>query len=192
MDICIITADARLGRFIKLELEDAGYTAEAAPAANIEAHLYICDLDTFTGEIPEDAIGISYDENKRSRTDTFLVRPIDTLKLRDAAAKRLSALYSGDPHVTIEVERATRTARSAAGEVRLSEKELALLVMLCETPLLTREGGATIFGDGDSNVVDVYIHYLRKKLAKVHGGETIESKRGKGYSLTDALNIKLI
>ena len=36
--------------------------------------------------------------------------------------------------------------------------------------------------DGSSNVVDVYIGYLRRKL----GADAIETVRGEGYRLVDA------
>lgn len=37
--------------------------------------------------------------------------------------------------------------------------------------------------DGGSNVVDVYIRYLRDKLDRPFGRDTIETVRGAGYRL---------
>ena len=168
-------------------MQEAGYKACSSEAPT-DAQLYICDLD-YTNNIPEDSICFSYDEGKRGQAKNFLQRPIDASKLKAAVAKLLS-----DPTMTkifsVEVDRVSRKARTEAGEVRLSEKELKLLAKLCETPMLSREDGAKIFGDGESNIVDVYIHYLRKKLAKVCDGETVKSMRGEGYTLSDSLNIK--
>lgn len=190
MDICIVTNDAPLARFLVLELEEAGYTATASSEAT-DSRLCICDLD-FTAEVASDAVGFSYDENKRTLVQSFLSRPIDTKKLREAVAKRLNDLPVQKMGAELEIERTTRKVKTDSGEVRLSEKELHLLELLTETPLLTREDGAKVFGDGKSNVVDVYMHYLRKKLALVCDGETVLSKRGEGYTLSDTLEIKFI
>lgn len=190
MDICIVTNYAPLARFLVLELEEAGYTAEASSEA-VDARLCICDLD-FCAEVPGDAVGFSYDESKRTLVQSFLSRPIDTKKLREAVAKRLNDLPVQKTGATLEIERATRKVKTDDCEVRLSEKELRLLELLTQAPLLTREDGAKVFGDGKSNVVDVYMHYLRKKLALVCDGETVLSKRGEGYTLSDTLQIKFI
>jgi two-component system OmpR family response regulator len=37
--------------------------------------------------------------------------------------------------------------------------------------------------DGTSNVVDVYVRYLREKIDRPFGVETIETVRGAGYRL---------
>ncbi|MBQ6893799.1 MAG: winged helix-turn-helix transcriptional regulator [Clostridia bacterium] len=187
MDICIVTNDALLARFMILELAEACYEAFSSNAP-VDARLYICDLD-FTCEVPEGALGFSYDEEKRGMVHSFLQRPINADKLRNAVSKRLSEPFALR-NTLVEIDRTSRKAKSDKGEVRLSEKELALLDMLCKVPLLSRDDGAKIFGDGESNIVDVYMHYLRKKLAKVCDGETVKSRRGAGYSLSDTISFK--
>ncbi len=187
MDICVITNDALLARFIVLELIEAGYDAAHGSAAD-DAKLYIYDLDC-EENVPSDAIGFSRDEEKRGLVSAFLQRPIDVAKLRAAVSKLLTK--SDDEKISyIEVTHSTRRAKSERGEVRLSAKECSLLEMLCNTPTLSREDAIALFGDGESNVVDVYIHYLRKKLAKVCDGETVCAKRGEGYSLSPSITIK--
>ncbi len=171
---------------MELELSEAGYSVCSGDSA-ADARLYICDLD-FTDDIPEGAIGFSYNEAKRGCVQSFLQRPIDAAKLRGAVSKRLSEPTAAR-NTAIEASRATRKLRTDKGEVRLSEKEFALLEALCKSPVLTRKDGAELFGDGESNVVDVYIHYLRKKLAKVYDGETVKSKRGQGYALPATIKI---
>ena len=113
---------------------------------------------------------------------------IDAAKLRSVVSIMLSEPAAAKDTV-IEANRTTRKLRTDKGEVRLSEKEFALLDKLCKSSVLVREDGAMLFGDGESNVVDVYMHYLRKKLAKVYDGETVKSKRGEGYTLPDTLKI---
>ncbi len=190
MDICIVTADKSLGRFIELELCEAGYTACVSADADAEAKLYIYDLDFYDKGTKENTVGFSYDEGKKNKTEYFLTRPIDILKLRDAVFHRLSVRGETDSHVFAEVNREKRIVKTASGEVRLSERELALLEALYNSKTLSREDGAKLFSCSDSNVVDVYIHYLRKKLAKVCEGNTVTAKRNLGYSLSDTLNIK--
>lgn len=187
MDICIITADASLARFLVLELTEAGYTACVSDTPTA-AHLCLCDLDHYTGELPENTVGFSYDGSKQRRVATFLPRPILAEALLDAVRERMHPAQSGDA-LLLTVERSTRQVRSGGSSVRLSEKELALLERLCARDLLTREDAADIFGGGDSNVVDVYMHYLRKKLKTVCPYDVIDAKRGAGYCRTDTVHI---
>ncbi len=81
-----------------------------------------------------------------------------------------------------------RTRRAASGErtVELTSREFALLETLMRHPdqVLSREQLLShVWGydfDPGSNVVDVYVRYLRKKL----GPSVIETVRGMGYRLT--------
>lgn len=191
MDICIVTNDALLARFLTLELDEAGFAAEQHTDFASEAALYLCDLDFYVDEVPEETIGFSYDESKRRRVQSFLHRPIDAEKLRKLVAERLLAPRQHTETNTLTIDRVSRRVRTALGEVGLSEKELALLLALCETPLLRRAEAIKLFGDGESNVVDVYMHYLRKKLKTVCPGGVIEAKRGEGYALSAAVTVQI-
>lgn len=193
MEICIVTNDNLLARFLILELEEAGFSAEQHPDFSREAAVYFCDLDYFTEEVPAKTIGFSYDENKRRRVQHFLHRPIDAEKLRQLAAKQLLApVVRHTESNTLTIEHTSRRVRTILGEVGLSEKELALLIALCETPLLRRADAIKLFGDGESNVVDVYMHYLRKKLKNVCPGGVIEARRGEGYALRTDITVKYV
>lgn len=183
MDICIVTTDNVLARFLMLELREAGFSAERSDAPDSRARLAICDLDSFSGEIPEGAIGFSYDESRRRLVNLFLHRPISAEALISAVTERLAPDSKKEDVRALTLATATRKIITADGEVRLSEKELALLKKLCETPLLSRAEASVIFGEGESNVVDVYMHYLRKKLKTVCPYEVIRAKRSEGYSL---------
>ena len=152
-----------------------------------DARLYIYDLD-FASDVSGADIGFSYNEAKRAEVHTFLQRPIDAAALVSAVSGMLTGSAVAKESA-IDVCTQTRKAKTDKGEVRLSEKEFALLIELCKVPLLSREEGARIFGEAESNVVDVYMHYLRKKLAKVYSGETVISMRSKGYALSKTLKI---
>jgi two-component system OmpR family response regulator len=86
---------------------------------------------------------------------------------------------------------AHRVARDSV-EVELTAKEFALLEYLMRRPgeVLTRTQileHVWDFGfEGDSNVVDVYIRYLREKVDRPFGLVTIETVRGSGYRLREA------
>lgn len=81
----------------------------------------------------------------------------------------------------------TRHASRAGKEVELSNKEFALLEYLMRNPnrVLSRtqicEKVWDIYFESSSNVVDVYISALRKKLDKGHDKSLIHTIKGAGY-----------
>lgn len=192
MDIGVLTNDNVLARFLVLELREAGYDADRITSPADGARLILCDLDACTDPLPENAVGFSYEESKRRRVACFLPRPIDVKLLLETIRKQLAGGETQDAPLTLRIDRATRRIRGDRGEVRLSEKELRLFTALCEVPLLDRATAAKIFGDGESNVVDVYMHYLRKKLKNVSAREIIRSKRGTGYALAPGILPKFV
>ena len=103
------------------------------------------------------------------------------LRLKDATERSTTALELGDLSLDLRTRRATVDGRS----VDLSAREFALAEELLRHPhqvlsreqLLSRVWGIDF--DPGSNVVDVYVRYLREKL----GAERIETVRGMGYRL---------
>jgi two-component system copper resistance phosphate regulon response regulator CusR len=103
------------------------------------------------------------------------------LRLRDSAAPETTVLVAGD--IALDL----RSRRASVGErvVELTSREFALLETFLRHPdyVLSREQLLShVWGydfDPGSNVVDVYVRYLRKKL----GNEAIETVRGMGYRL---------
>jgi len=77
-------------------------------------------------------------------------------------------------------------------EVKLSPKGFTLLELLMRRPgeVLSRsemlEHAWDFAYDGDSNVVDVYIRYLRDKVDRPFGRESIKTVWGVGYRLMNA------
>jgi DNA-binding response OmpR family regulator len=75
--------------------------------------------------------------------------------------------------------------------VNLSPREFALLEYLLRNPghVLTRDQILErVWGyesDPEGNVVDLYIHYLRRKLAAAGAGRLIETVRGTGYLIRE-------
>ena len=103
------------------------------------------------------------------------------VQLRDTSPNQSPGLTAGD--LTLDV----RTRRATVGdtEVELSSREFALAEefvrnhdqVLSREQLLSRVWGFDY--DPGSNVVDVYVRYLRNKL----GADRIETVRGMGYRL---------
>ena len=105
--------------------------------------------------------------------------PITSL-IRSAALRNATA----DPQDPV-----SRIVRRAAVDVALSPKEFALLHELMRRPgqVLTRthliDHVWDFAYDGGSNIVDVYVRYLRDKVDRPFGRNTIPTVRGVGYRL---------
>ncbi len=105
--------------------------------------------------------------------------------LRRGRQERPSVLTVGD----LSLDPATKVVRRGDTVVTLSAKELALLeyfmrnagVVLSRTDLIDHVWDFAY--DGTSNVVDVYVRYLREKLDRPFGRHAFETVRGSGYRL---------
>ena len=103
------------------------------------------------------------------------------LRLRDAGQIRETTLEVGDLSVDLRTRRASvggRTVDLSAREFSLAEEFLRHPdQVLSREQLLSRVWGLDF--DPGSNVVDVYVRYLRGKF----GADRIETVRGMGYRL---------
>lgn len=101
------------------------------------------------------------------------------LRLRDDSAAESTVLTAGD----ISLDLRSRRASVADRVVELTAREFALLEVFLRHPgqVLSREQLLShVWGydfDPGSNVVDVYVRYLRRKL----GDDVIRTVRGMGY-----------
>ena len=125
--------------------------------------------------------------------DDYLVKPFSfgellarlRALLRRAPAERPATLRVGDLALDPSAHSVTRAGRP----VELSAREFALLEFLMRHAgqVLTRtamlEHVWDYRYDGDSNVVDVYIGYLRRKLCASDEADPIETVRDVGYRL---------
>jgi DNA-binding response OmpR family regulator len=128
-----------------------------------------------------------------SGADDYLIKPfsLDELQARLRALLRRDApdktglLAAGD----LELDPATHSTRRAGVLIQLTSKEFTLLEYMLRNPnwLITREmaerhvwdyGGASA-----SNLVDVYIRRLRRKVDDPFEVKLIETIRGFGYRL---------
>jgi two-component system, OmpR family, response regulator len=125
--------------------------------------------------------------------DDYLTKPFSFDELvariraltRRAPAERPAVLEVGDLRLDPAAHRAWRGDR----ELDLSAKEFALLelfmrragVALTRTQLL--DGAWDLAFESRSNVVDVYVRYLRQKIDRPFATDSIETVRGVGYRL---------
>lgn len=125
--------------------------------------------------------------------DDYLVKPFDygelvarlRALLRRGAPERPAVLAVDD----LEVDPATRVVTRAGRRINLSAREFAVL------EFLARRAGSVVTRtellehvwdqnhEGSTNVVDVYIGYLRRKLETPFGRALIHTVRGAGYVL---------
>ena len=125
--------------------------------------------------------------------DDYLVKPFSFSELlaRLRAVLRRPALRGGDRLATgsIAMDLGARTVTHGSEPVTLTPREFAVLEYLLRHPgqALSRaqiaEGVWSWEFHGESNIVDVYIGYLRRKLDEAGVPSFIETLRGYGYRL---------
>lgn len=125
--------------------------------------------------------------------DDYLTKPFSFSELlarlrsllRRELSERPTVLTVGD----LTLDPATRRVSCAGSEVKLTPKEFALLQLFMRHPneVLSRSRIIEHVWDfayaGDSNVVDVYVRYLREKIDRPFGRRSLETVRGAGYRL---------
>jgi DNA-binding response OmpR family regulator len=128
--------------------------------------------------------------------DDYLPKPFSLAELQ----ARLRALHRRgkvDPELlrsgSLELDTTARELRVNGTSVELTGTELALLEYLMRNPgvVLSRDQlREQVWGDGfepASNVVDIYVHYVRRKLKRAGADQDpIRTVRGLGYSFRRA------
>lgn len=126
--------------------------------------------------------------------DDYLVKPFAFKEL----LARLRALLRRPPLQTLtvlqvadlEMDLATRDVRRGGKHIRLSAREFSLLEYLMRHPnqVLSRtqigEHVWNIDFDYESNIIDVYVGYLRRKIDRGFEEKLIHTVRGVGYRLS--------
>jgi DNA-binding response OmpR family regulator len=127
--------------------------------------------------------------------DDYLAKPFAFAELL-ARVRAIIRRHYQSPANTIrigdlEIDTRARTVRRAGAPILLSAREYALLEYLA-----ARQGQVVsrseiwdhvydFASEPSSNVVDVYIGYLRRKIEEERGPKLIHTRRGQGYVLGD-------
>ncbi len=128
--------------------------------------------------------------------DDYLVKPFAfeelLARVRAIIRRRYQSSASTILIDDLEIDTTARSVRRRGIPIALSAREYALLEYLA-----ARRGQVVsraeiwdhvydFASDPSSNVVDVYIGYLRKKLEQVEGPKLIHTRRGQGYVLGES------
>jgi two-component system OmpR family response regulator len=125
--------------------------------------------------------------------DDYLTKPFSFVELlarlralaRRGQAERPTVIEVGD----LRLDPATREVWRGETEIELSAKEFTLLEVFMRSPghVLTRtqllEQAWEYDFEHRSNVIEVYIRYLRRKIDQPFGVKSLETIRGAGYRL---------
>ena len=130
-----------------------------------------------------------------SGANDYLVKPFSfdelTARLRAMTRKSFGIASNVLSAADLTVDCASKTVKRGGEEIMLSAKEYALLEYLMHNKgiVLSREkieNHVWNFDyEGGTNVVDVYISYLRKKIDDGHEQKLIHTVRGRGYVLRE-------
>jgi two-component system, OmpR family, response regulator len=125
--------------------------------------------------------------------DDYVTKPFDIEELRArlralirrGPSERPAVLTVGD----LVLDPAARTIHRGSTPISMAAKEFAVLEYFMRHPgeVISRarflEHVWDFARDGDSNIVDVYVRFLRDKIDRPFGVRSIETVRGAGYRL---------
>lgn len=133
-----------------------------------------------------------------SGADDYLLKPFHFKELlaRLSALLRRNHLDESPQHLLcfadLSLDTYSKTVKRAAVDIELTAKEYTLLELFLKNPnrLLSRqyiaENAWDMNLDTGTNVIDVYINFLRNKIEKGFDKRLIHTKIGMGYILKEA------
>jgi two-component system, OmpR family, response regulator MprA len=144
-------------------------------------------LLTAKGTIPDKVMGLD------AGADDYLVKPFSLDELLARVRAQLRRHQPQDAAILqfadLIINTATREVQRAGKSIELTTREYELLLFFLRNPrqVLTRDMiYERVWGydfGGESNIIDVYIRYLREKLEGDQQARLIHTVRGAGYVL---------
>ena len=212
MNVLIATKDLIFCRMLTLEFSEKGFsvltaqtyeeTVEAIPSVQLalidaefisEGPLPKCTYDIILFGSAENFEQIPTQELTKYYT---LLRPFSIedffanlfVPEDESGSIHVRVPKKKSPSESLALDVTTHAAFYKGEKISLTQKEFALLSLLFEnrgTPISREEALSTVFGDAGSstNVVDVYVNYLRAKIDHKFGVRMIATVRGCGYMI---------
>ena len=131
--------------------------------------------------------------------DDYMVKPFDFRELLarvQVFIKRSASTPQGTQQTLkvadLEIDDQSKTVKRAGQQIQLTAKEFALLVYLVRNKgrVVSRADIAEkiwdITFDTGTNVIDVYVNFLRKKIDKGFEPKLIHTRQGMGYVLKES------
>ncbi|MBQ4064846.1 MAG: winged helix-turn-helix transcriptional regulator [Clostridia bacterium] len=194
------------GRMLELELRDRGVSVTSEKEDGLAAALLLCNVFDETLAAEAAALTARFSVPVLCCAKEFAVplpngaiaaeRPLDVMRLCDSLASAAKgeeiaippALPDTLPSEGIVLDRLLRKVTCQGEPVTLTAREYDLLAYLDDhrgIPVSREELAREVWSLplSQSNVVDVYVRYLRKKLDEPFDTRFILTVRGKGYML---------
>lgn len=212
MNVLIATKDTVFCRMLTLEFSEKGFSVLCAQSTEETEQLYsraqlaLIDADFLSEDnlpnFPYDVILFGYAETfdqiptqELTKYHT-LIRPFaiedffaDLLVPEEENGSiHLRVPKRKSPAESLALDENTHTVYYKGEKIALTQKEFALLALLFEnrgSPISREEALHTVFSDAgaSTNVVDVYVNYLRAKIDHKFGVRIISTVRGCGYMI---------
>ena len=215
MNVLIATMDEVFARMLSLEFSERGFVPLIARAKNEmpdllkSAHLSLVDAAFLAeGPLPHfafETVILGYSEELAALptaeltkyytiTRPFVIEDFfETFFESDEKSHKIAFHIpkKKNPVEFLALDKENRTVYFKGKKVELTKKEFSLLDLLyenCGVPVSREEAHALVFSESGSgtNVVDVYINYLRAKIDHPFGVRLITTVRGKGYVIEES------
>lgn len=212
MNILIATGDLIFSRMLTLEFTEKGFpvvcvqTHEELEDALAHAHLALIDAkfpkERALPKFPYDIILFGYAEDFEGIPTQELTKYYTMLRpfamdeffaslfvpQEESAPIHVRVPKRKSPCESLALDPGAHAAYYKGEKIPLTQKEFSLLSLLFEnrgTPISRSDALSAVFGDAgaSTNVVDVYVNYLRTKIDNRFGVRMISTVRGCGYMI---------